>query len=174
MRSGLDMERFSMIEHLHDKPEAVLKLIRCEPDKFLKWTERRLGQTTLYDDFDLDSSEDENLDAFFSRKISKPNKLIDDASRTDLFLSDYELTSGLPEIDGVKEDIIEPGTSESTSNLPMDVYPELSFPNYGLNPIIDKNNNTLKKIRLMYSKCNAIKNNVPVSERHKKRKKENC
>lgn len=99
------MERFSMIEHLHDKPESVLKLIRCEPEKFIKWTERRLGNTTLYDDFDLDSSDDENSDAFFSRKISKPNKEIDDSAKCDLFLPDYELTSGLPEIEGVHEDI---------------------------------------------------------------------
>ncbi|GAA5801474.1 hypothetical protein HPULCUR_006922 [Helicostylum pulchrum] len=166
MRSGLDMERFSMIEHLHDRPESVLKLIRCEPDKFLKWTERRLGQTTLYDDFDFDSSDDENLDAFFSRKISKPNKLIDDSAKIDLFLPEYELTSGLPEIDGVNEDIIEPGEPDSTqsfSSFSMDIYPELSFPNYGLNSIIDKSNITLKKVRLMYSKCSAIRNNVPMS-----------
>lgn len=45
------MERFSMIEHLHDKPESVIKLVRCEFDRFLKWTDRRSGITTLYDDF---------------------------------------------------------------------------------------------------------------------------
>lgn len=100
-----------MIEHLHDKPESVIKLVRCEFDRFLKWTDRRSGHTTLYDDFDLDSSDDENLDAFFSRKITKPNKVIDDSIKTDLFLPEYEVTSGLPEVDGIKEDVIEPSTS---------------------------------------------------------------
>jgi transcriptional activator SPT7 len=46
--------------------------------------------------------------------------------------------------------------------MSLDVYPELKFPTYGLNPIIDRNNRTLEKIRLMYAKCNAIRNNVPV------------
>lgn len=105
------MERFSMVEHLHDKPESVIKLVRCEFDRFLKWTDRRSGNTSLYDDFDLDSSDDENLDAFFSRKITKPNKTIDDSTRNDLFLADYEITSGIPDIDGVAEDIIEPVSS---------------------------------------------------------------
>ncbi|CAO3653291.1 unnamed protein product [Mucor hiemalis] len=187
IRSSLDMERFSMMEHLHDKPESVIRLIRCDFDRFRKWTDRKSGSTTtLYDDFDLDSSDDENLDAFFSRKISKPNKLVDDSSKNDLFLPDYEITSGLPEVDGVNEDIIEPTTSSSSSkavvrkssidlspeailaaqgfsDLSLDVYPELEFPTYGLNPIIDYNNRTLEQIRLMYAKCNAIRNNVPIS-----------
>jgi transcriptional activator SPT7 len=105
------MERFSMIEHLHDKPESVIKLVRCEFDRFLKWTDHRLGNATLYDDFDLDSSDDENLDAFFSRKITKPNKIIDDSAKNDLFLTDYAITSGIPEIDGVPEDVNEPKVS---------------------------------------------------------------
>lgn len=107
MRSGIDMERFAMIEHLHDKPDSVMKLIRCDHDRFLKWTDRRSTQTTLYDDLDLDSSDDENLDAFFSRKITKPNKVVDDSAKTDLFLPEYEITSGLPEVDGVPEDLLE-------------------------------------------------------------------
>lgn len=107
------MERFAMIEHLHDKPDSIIKLIRCEHDRFLKWTDRRSGHTTLYDDFDLDSSDDENLDAFFSRKITKPNKVVNDSAKTDLFLPEYEITSGLPEVDGVSEDLLEPGPSSS-------------------------------------------------------------
>ena len=75
IRSGLDMERFSMIEHLHDKPESVIKLLRCDPERFLKWIERRSGNVTQYDDFDLDSSDDENLDAFFSRKNHKTQQI---------------------------------------------------------------------------------------------------
>lgn len=113
-RSGLDMERFAMVEHLHDKPEAVAKLVRCEFERFLKWTDRRSTTATLYDDFDLDSSDDENLDAFFSRKITKPNKTVDDSTRNDLFLPDYEIASGVPEIDGVPEDVIEPTVSSES------------------------------------------------------------
>lgn len=110
------MERFAMMEHLHDKPESVIRLVRCDFDRFRKWTDRKSGSTTtLYDDFDLDSSDDENLDAFFSRKISKPNKLVDDSSKNDLFLPDYEITCGLPEVEGVNEDVIEPTTSSSSS-----------------------------------------------------------
>jgi transcriptional activator SPT7 len=107
------MGRFSMIEHLHDKPESIIKLVRCEHDRFLKWTDRRLNGSTLYDDFDLDSSDDENLDAFFSRKITKPKKVAEDSTRNDLFLVDYETVSGIPEIRGPPEDILEPVSSSS-------------------------------------------------------------
>ncbi|KAI8636118.1 hypothetical protein BD408DRAFT_426659 [Parasitella parasitica] len=184
-RSGLDMERFAMMEHLHDKPEAVVKLIRCEFDRFLKWTDQRSTRATLYDDFDLHSSDDENLDAFFSRKISKPNKSVDDSARNDLFLPDYEITSGIPEIEGVSEDIVEPTSpsndramvrkssidispeallaTQGFSDVSLDAYPELQFPNYGLTPLIDKSNKALEQIRLMYAKCNAIRNNIPIS-----------
>ncbi|GAN05795.1 SAGA transcriptional complex subunit [Mucor ambiguus] len=184
-RSGLDMERFAMIEHLHDKPEAVVKLVRCEFERFLKWTDRRSTTATLYDDFDLDSSDDENLDAFFSRRITKPNKTVDDSTRNDLFLPDYEIASGIPEIDGVPEDVIEPTepsngkaivrkssidlspeallAAQGFSNVSLDVYPQLQFPTYGLTPLIDKSNKALEQVRLMYAKCNAIRNNVPIS-----------
>ncbi|KAK4521289.1 uncharacterized protein ATC70_011903 [Mucor velutinosus] len=185
MRSGLDMERFAMMEHLHDKPEAVVKLVRCEFERFLKWTDRRSTTATLYDDFDLDSSDDENLDAFFSRKITKPDKTVDDSTRNDLFLPDYEIASGIPEIDGVPEDVIEPTVSsngkaivrkssvdlspeallaaQGYSDVSLDVYPQLQFPTYGLTPLIDKSNKALEQVRLMYAKCNAIRNNVPIS-----------
>ncbi|KAG1106850.1 hypothetical protein G6F42_016588 [Rhizopus arrhizus] len=185
IRSGLDMERFAMMEHLHDKPESVVKLVRCEFERFLKWTDRRSTTATLYDDFDLDSSDDENLDAFFSRKITKPNKTADDSTRNDLFLPDYEITSGIPEIDGVAEDVIEPAVSsngkavvrkssidlspeallaaQGFSDVSLDVYPELQFPTYGLAPLIDKSNKALEQVRLMYAKCNAIRNNIPIS-----------
>ncbi|CEP13306.1 hypothetical protein [Parasitella parasitica] len=184
-RSGLDMERFAMMEHLHDKPESVVKLVRCDSDRFLKWTDRRSTRATLYDDFDLDSSDDENLDAFFSRKITKPNETVDDATRNNLFLPDYEITSGIPEIDGVSEDVVEPTTSsngkalvrkssidispeallaaQGFSDISLDVFSELQFPNYGLTPLIDKSNKALEQIRLMYAKCNAIRNNIPIS-----------
>ncbi|RCI06534.1 Transcriptional activator spt7 [Rhizopus stolonifer] len=185
VRSSLDMERFAMIEHLHDKPKSVMRLLRCDHDRFLKWTDRRSNQATLYDDFDLDSSDDENLDAFFSRKIAKPDKTVDDAARTDLFLPDYNITTGMPEIEDIVRDLSEPACSsqekgivrkssvdlspeallaaQGYSSLSLDLYPELDFPTYGLNPLIDKSNQKLEQIRLVYAKCNAIRNNVPIS-----------
>jgi transcriptional activator SPT7 len=48
------------------------------------------------------------------------------------------------------------------SNISLDVYPELQFPTYGLTPLIDKSNKALEQVRLMYAKCNAIRNNIPV------------
>ncbi|KAG1627861.1 hypothetical protein G6F45_007342 [Rhizopus arrhizus] len=175
VRSGLDMERFSAIQHLHDKPESVIKLIRCENDKLLKWIDHRPSNASAYDIFDLDSSDDENLDAFFSKKITKLDKSTDDSAKTNLFLPDYRFTSGIPEIDGVPEDIFESKVereiendaddelSEKLSPPSFDVYPELVFPDYGLAPMIDKNIHTLEKLRLTYAKCNAIRNNIPIS-----------
>ncbi|KAI8980411.1 hypothetical protein BDB01DRAFT_796328 [Pilobolus umbonatus] len=182
-RSELDMERFAMMEHFHDKPEVVIKLIRCDKDRFAKWTDHRPMHTSLFDDFDLDSSDDENLDAFFSRKIAKPDKQVDDSVKTDLFMPEYIMTSGIPEIPGVKESIIERTSSYNSAvrkssadmnpetvsaikghiDVPMDVYPELKFPTYGLTPIIDNHNQKLDEIRSIYAKCNAIRNNIPVS-----------
>ncbi|CEG71789.1 hypothetical protein RMATCC62417_07459 [Rhizopus microsporus] len=179
VRSGLDMERFSAIQHLHDESESIIKLIRCENEKLIKWIDRRPNNVTAYDHLDLDSSDDENLDAFFSRKIAKPDKSIDDSAKTDLFLPEYKITSGLPEIDGVPEDLVESRRDEGffdeadlrqsvdsakeLSDLSFDIYPELAFPNYGLMPMIDRNIQTLEKIRLTYAKCNAIKNNTSIS-----------
>lgn len=100
-----------MMEHLHNKPETVNKLVQCDNEKFAKWIDRRSGQTTMYDDLDLDSSDDENLDAFFSRKITKPLKKVEDSARSDLFLADYQMGSGLPEIDGAVETLVEPTVS---------------------------------------------------------------
>jgi hypothetical protein len=48
------------------------------------------------------------------------------------------------------------------SNLSLDIYSELKFPDYGLNPLIDKNIHTLEKIRMMYAKCNTVRNNISV------------
>lgn len=48
------------------------------------------------------------------------------------------------------------------SDISLDVYPELQFPTYGLTPLIDKSNKALEQVRLMYAKCNAIRNNIPV------------
>ncbi|KAI8984540.1 hypothetical protein BDF20DRAFT_394859 [Mycotypha africana] len=134
IRSALDMERFSMIQHLHNKPEAVMKLIRCEFERFSKWTDRRATNTTLYDSFDLDSSDDENLDAFFSRKIAKPNKTIDDSAKNDLFLFDYEIACGLPEIEGVPEDVIEP----TVSNTQIGGATPLTMPSLVSKPMLRK------------------------------------
>ncbi|KAI8364102.1 hypothetical protein BD560DRAFT_425671 [Blakeslea trispora] len=181
VRSSLEMERFTMMEHLHDHPSSVMRLMRCDPDRFLTWTDRRSHHASLLDEFDLDSSDDENLDAFFSRKMTKPDKVVDDAVKTDLFLPYYAITSGLPELEGVPEDLettadqslvrkssidLSPEALLATqgfSSLSFDLYPELDFPTYGLNPLIDKSNIKLGQIRHMYAKCNAVRNNTPLS-----------
>lgn len=180
VRSGLDMERFSAMQHLHNRPESVIKLIRCENDKLLKWIDHRPSSASAYDLFDLDSSDDENLDAFFSKKITKSDKLIDDSAKTNLFLPDYKVTCGIPEISGIPEDLFETKEdqdsntesryedeeddtmSEKESPLSFDVYTELTFPDYGLSPMIDRNIQTLEKLRLTYGKYNAVRNNAPV------------
>lgn len=51
----------------------------------------------------------------------------------------------------------------SFSDVSLDVYPQLQFPTYGLTPLIDKSNRALEQVRLMYAKCNAVRNNVPVT-----------
>ncbi|CAO3688768.1 unnamed protein product [Rhizopus stolonifer] len=181
IRSGLDMERFSAMQHLHNRPESVIKLIRCENDKLLKWIDHRPSSVSAYDLFDLDSSDDENLDAFFSKKITKSDKLIDDSAKTNLFLPDYKVTCGIPEISGIPEDLFESKEdqdsntearyedeeddtmSEKESPPSFDVYTELTFPDYGLGPMIDRNIQTLEKLRLTYGKYNAIRNNAPIS-----------
>lgn len=48
--------------------------------------------------------------------------------------------------------------------MPLDVYPSVRFPNHGLSKQIDRNLQQLQKIRLIYAKCNAIRNNAPVSK----------
>ena len=102
------MERFAMLEHAHHKSETVQKLIKCPNDRFTKWAERNGPGISLYDDVEFDSSDDENLDVFFSRKIAKPAKTEqDDAVRTDLFLSEYNVASGLPEIYNMRDNILD-------------------------------------------------------------------
>ncbi|KAI7882180.1 hypothetical protein K492DRAFT_206338 [Lichtheimia hyalospora FSU 10163] len=180
VRSSLDMERFALMEHLHQKPETIQKLVKCTHDRFYKWAERTGSVITLYDDVDLDSSDDENLDVFFSRKLAKPNNNEqDEAMRTDLFLPEYQIASGFPEIHSMQEDTPEMMALARRSSLddnasvksqpagytdvPLDVYPSVRFPNHGLSKQIDRNLQQLQKIRLIYAKCNAIRNNAPIS-----------
>ncbi|KAI9264766.1 hypothetical protein BY458DRAFT_513918 [Sporodiniella umbellata] len=182
VRSGLDMERFSAIQHLHHRPESLIKLVRCENDKLVKWIDHRPNDTSAYELFELDSSDDENLDAFFSKKITKAAKQINDSAKSNLFLPDYKIMSGIPEIDGVPEDLSDNRVDQESSSETryddddddddmsekspppsFDIYCELAFPDHGLGPMIDRNIQTLEKIRLTYGKCNAVRNNAPIS-----------
>lgn len=183
-RSALDMERFALIENLHHKPAMTQKLVKCTHDRFSRWNERSGGSASLYDEVDLDSSDDDNLDAFFSRKITKPKTEEDDAMRTDLFLPEYFLSCGLPEITALSDNLREEVPMETRhlsrkgsmdtdislarhprgyTDVSLDVYPSVHFPNHGLNTLIDRNLQQLQKIRQVYTKCNAVRNNVPVS-----------
>ncbi|KAI9268278.1 hypothetical protein BDA99DRAFT_603761 [Phascolomyces articulosus] len=182
IRSPLDMERFAMLEHAHHKPEIVQKLIKCPSDRFTKWAERNGPGISLYDDVEFDSSDDENLDVFFSRKIAKPTKTEqDDAMRTDLFLPEYMIASGLPEIYSMRDNILDDqergrvvrrGSIDTNyesvqpkqyTDVPLDVYPSVRFSNHGLSSMVDRNLRQLQKVRVVYAKCNAIKNNIPIS-----------
>lgn len=108
------MERFAIIEHQHCKPEVVQKLTKCPNDRFSRWSERNGIGSSLYDTVDLESSDDENLDVFFSRKMGRAAKEDqEDSARTDLFLPEYVITSGLPEIPNLPEDIINDTQNES-------------------------------------------------------------
>ncbi|ORY98465.1 hypothetical protein BCR43DRAFT_512654 [Syncephalastrum racemosum] len=185
-RSALDMERFALIENMHHKPAMTQKLVKCPNDRFSRWNERSGGSASLYDEVDFDSSDDDNLDAFFSRKISKPKTEEDDAMRTDLFLPEYLLSCGLPEITALSDNLHEEvpmetrplsrkGSMDNASEISLtrhprgftdvslDVYPSVHFPNHGLNTLMDRNLQQLQKIRQVYTKCNAVRNNVPLS-----------
>ncbi|KAF7724387.1 Transcriptional activator spt7 [Apophysomyces ossiformis] len=186
LRNSLDMERFAMMEHTHADAEASQKLVRCTNEKFCQWTERRGLNASLYDEFDLESSDEESLDAFFSRRMTKPKTEEDDASRTDLFLPEYSLRSGIPEIAGVPEDVMDgdelakrrcinrrsslDSIDQDSANrpqryteFPLNVYPSVSFPNHGLHRMVEKNLQKLRAIRHVYAKCNAVRNNLPIS-----------
>ncbi|CAO3611432.1 unnamed protein product [Cunninghamella echinulata] len=119
LRSPFEMERFSMMEHIHNNNELVRKLVRCPEKNLIQWTDRRRpADASIYDeDVDLDSSDDEILDAFFSRKISKPKHADeDDATKTDLFLPEYAITAGIPEIGDIPEEYRENNNNSSINN----------------------------------------------------------
>ncbi|KAI9315156.1 hypothetical protein BX666DRAFT_1959745 [Dichotomocladium elegans] len=182
-RSALDMERFALIEHSHYKPETVQKLVKCTNDRFTRWAERTGSYISLYDDVDLETSDDETLDAFFSKRITKPSKLEEDSLRTDLFLPEYVVASGIPEVSGplsersadnsqwwmtrrpsIDDTSSSKGkTDDEYSDVRLDVYPSVNFPNHGLCRLLDRNIHQLQKVRLIYAKCSAIRNNTPIS-----------
>ncbi|CAO3621827.1 unnamed protein product [Cunninghamella blakesleeana] len=119
LRSPFEMERFSMMEHLHNNNELIRKLVRCSEKNLIQWTDRRRpADASIYDeDVDLDSSDDEILDAFFSRKISKPKHADeDDATKIDLFLPEYAIAAGIPEIGDIPEEYREINNNNSNNN----------------------------------------------------------
>ncbi|ORX60257.1 hypothetical protein DM01DRAFT_1380641 [Hesseltinella vesiculosa] len=190
VRSAFDMERFAMIEHNHDKTDLVRKLIRCPNKNLIQWTDRRRpADASLYDDdVDLDSSDDEILDAFFSRKIAKPKHAYeDDASRADLFLPEYNVTAGFPEMapylneeykrrrtlpprlarrasmDSSIEDLAHLLDDRGYTDVSVGVYPSTLFPDHGLNVYMDRNIQCLLQIRRVYAKCKMVRNNPSLS-----------
>ncbi|KAI8066805.1 hypothetical protein BC940DRAFT_257389 [Gongronella butleri] len=193
VRSTIAMERFSMMEHVHDKTNVVRKLIRCPDKNLIQWTDRRRpADASLYDhDIDLDSSDDEILDAFFSRKIAKPKHADDDdATRQDLFLPEYQITAGVPEmpdhlneeykrdrhasqpqprllrknsIDSAMDDLPPALDDKGYTDISVGVHPVAVFPNHGLNPLIDRNISCLLQIRRVYAKCKTIRNNASLA-----------
>jgi transcriptional activator SPT7 len=132
VRSAFEMERFAMMENTHNNTKLARKLVRCTEKNLVQWTDRRRpGDASIYDDdVDLDSSDDEILDAFFSRKISKPKHADeDDAARANLFLPDYAITAGIPDIANIPQEYRDPtnrrqlsrkGSTDSNSDLVLD------------------------------------------------------
>jgi transcriptional activator SPT7 len=166
------MKRFSMMEQAHNHPETVRKIITASNDGIVRWIEQ--GNTGLYDDCD---SEDEDSfdDGFLSRRMAKSNTAqVDDSSRADLYLPEYAITSGIPEIIAIPEEISDKTRRGSIdgldneleyglSDVSLDRYPTVAIPNHGTSEMIDQNLHTLREIRRVYAKCVAVRNDVPVS-----------
>lgn len=176
------MERLSLMEHLHHQPESTKKLMRCSRSAFSRWLERHEGlDGGIYDHFDLNSEDEDGFDGgfFFSRKSDRPRPTDeDDAIRNDLFLPEYSTVPGLPEIEGVPEEIVNAEDEEHKDEdehtvsaskkreLPvlLDQYSATKCPGHGLGAIMDDNIKQLSSIRSIYKKCNAIRNNTPLGE----------
>jgi hypothetical protein len=78
---------------------------------FLRWLERHEGiEMSIYDQLDMNSEDEEGFDGgfFFSRSDRPKPTDENDAIRNDLFLPEYAIIPGLPEIEGVPEELIEP------------------------------------------------------------------
>ncbi|GAN00791.1 transcriptional activator spt7 [Mucor ambiguus] len=185
--SSLDIKRFSLMEHLHHRPESTKKLMRCSRTAFTRWLERHEGMGGgVYDNFDLNSEDEDGFDGgfFFSRKSDRPKPTDeDDAVRNDLFLPEYSTVPGLPEIEGVPEEIINTDeyygdeeeeredeehittvANRKKREIPvlLDQYSATKRPEHGLGALMDDNIRELVSIRSIYKKCNAIRNNTPL------------
>ncbi|KAJ2964384.1 hypothetical protein NQZ79_g717 [Umbelopsis isabellina] len=171
-RSAVDMKRFSMIEQAHNHPETVRKIITASNDGIVRWIEQ--GNTGLYDDCDSDD-DDSFDDGFLSRRMAKSNTAqVDDSSRADLYLPEYAITSGIPEIIAIPEEIsdktrrgsidgLENELEYGLSDVSLDRYPTVAIPNHGTSEMIDHNLHTLREIRRVYAKCVAVRNDVPIA-----------
>ncbi|KAI8994620.1 hypothetical protein BDB01DRAFT_846642 [Pilobolus umbonatus] len=106
-RSPYDMERFATMEHLHNRPESIKQLMKCSKNAFVRWLERS-DRFTVYDSPDISSDDDEHDGRFFFAKSNDKMKQSgdDDALKSDLFLPEYQITAGLPEINGIPEDLL--------------------------------------------------------------------
>ncbi|EPB89608.1 hypothetical protein HMPREF1544_03540 [Mucor circinelloides 1006PhL] len=171
------------VTHLHHQPESTKKLMRCSRTAFSRWLERHEGMG-IYDSFDLNSEDEDGFDGgfFFSRKSDRPKPTDeDDAIRNDLFLPEYSTVPGLPDIEGVPEEITyadeyyddeEDADEQDNAIMPskkrelpvLDQYSASKCPEHGLGPLMDSNIRELANIRSIYKKCNAIRNNTPLGE----------
>ncbi|KAG2185419.1 hypothetical protein INT44_002210, partial [Umbelopsis vinacea] len=179
-RSFIDMKRFSMMEQAHESPETIRKLITASNDSIVRWIEQ--GSNGLYEDCDTDD-DDSFDDGFLSRRIANSNKAqVDASSRSDLFLPEYAVASGIPEIIDIPEDIPDKGRRgsldgleteqdygkltqryRSYSDISLDRYSNVAIPNHGTSEMIDDNLQTLRQIRRVYAKCLAVRNDVPIT-----------
>lgn len=184
-RSSLDMERFHMLEHLHHDSTSTKKLMRCNKKALSRWMSRRgLNMTTrtistsVYDTFDLTSEDEDDTDDgggffFMMNKHGGEHKSNptdeEDANRTDLFLPEYSMTAGLPEIEGIPEEYLleeemeEEKEKEGGKKIPtFDIYPTTQFTSSALKDKMDSNIETISRIRSTYKKCRSIQDNTPL------------
>ena len=107
-----------MMEQAHESPETIRKLSTASNDNIVRWIEQ--GNNGLYEDCDTDD-DDSFDDGFLSRRIANSNKAqVDDSSRSDLFLPEYSVTSGIPEIIDIPEDVPDKGRRGSIDGLETD------------------------------------------------------
>ncbi|KAI9311667.1 hypothetical protein BX666DRAFT_1994349 [Dichotomocladium elegans] len=179
LRSPFDMGRFNLIERSHHNPELIQKLIKISNDRFQSWIEIHGPYIQLSEALSFDLNEDIPVDVFAKKAPMNFEGGKTDSLCAGLFLPEYVHTCGIPEITDGNEDIFDKeiarelpkaiqGSSqeqleEAYSDIPLDLHPSARFPAYGLDRIIDGNLRQLEKIRTMYAKCSAIKNNTPVS-----------
>jgi transcriptional activator SPT7 len=163
-RNPFEMEKFSLLEHLHHQPETTKKLMRCSQVGFKRWLNRR-DTTSIYDEFDFNSEDEEGFDGgfFFSSTTTNKQPATDeeDVLRTDLFLPEYYLNSGVPDIEGIPEEYI---VDEEQSIMPfLDIYPTTQL---NTNVTMNQNINALHTIRSIHDKCFAIQHNLPLQPTH--------
>ncbi|OBZ89272.1 Transcriptional activator spt7, partial [Choanephora cucurbitarum] len=163
--SPFDIERHAVMELMHHQPDHVKRLIRASRLGFVKWMERNEGihgpeeyAEALLSDLD---SEDEQ-DGFFSKRLHDRTNL-PDQERDNLFLPEYNMVPGLPDIDGLPVDLLINDLEDEEEPLPS--FSTLSLtqcPSNGLNTLLHQNIERLSDIRMIHNKCKSVLYDIPL------------